>query len=230
MLPTQGKYARAQVEMDYAADVRGGAPGTRETDVLSSENLVGRADAIVLTGGSVFGLAAADAEGPPGEGRGGAARPAQAPERARVPIAAPDAGREHRAGQGDLIAVAQQPGAADGGAVDVGEVPPQVQQHRALGAQLDAGVAAGRGCGATEAPRGLLYHRYDLDAEGTTDLEWCETLGDPEVSVRIIFDGEELEPVQSDGSIEIIADEPFLRGDIDGNGTVSALTDALHLL
>lgn len=43
-----------------AADVRGGAPGTREIDVLSSENLVGRADAIVLTGGSVFGLAAAD--------------------------------------------------------------------------------------------------------------------------------------------------------------------------
>lgn len=43
-----------------AVDVRGGAPGSRETDVLSSENLVGRTDAIVLTGGSVFGLAAAD--------------------------------------------------------------------------------------------------------------------------------------------------------------------------
>ncbi|WDI31236.1 P1 family peptidase [Hyphococcus flavus] len=43
-----------------AVDIRGGAPGTRETDVLSPENLVGRTDAIVLTGGSVFGLAAAD--------------------------------------------------------------------------------------------------------------------------------------------------------------------------
>ncbi len=43
-----------------SVDVRGGAPGSRETDVLSPENLVGRADAIVLTGGSVFGLAAAD--------------------------------------------------------------------------------------------------------------------------------------------------------------------------
>ncbi|WP_207764835.1 P1 family peptidase [Hyphococcus luteus] len=43
-----------------SADVRGGAPGTREIDVLSPENLVGRADAFVLTGGSVFGLAAAD--------------------------------------------------------------------------------------------------------------------------------------------------------------------------
>lgn len=43
-----------------AVDSRGGAPGTRETDVLTPENLVGRTDAIVLTGGSVFGLAAAD--------------------------------------------------------------------------------------------------------------------------------------------------------------------------
>ncbi|MEO1242380.1 MAG: P1 family peptidase [Pseudomonadota bacterium] len=43
-----------------AVDVRGGAPGSRETDVLAPENLVDRTDAIVLTGGSVFGLAAAD--------------------------------------------------------------------------------------------------------------------------------------------------------------------------
>ncbi|HEY2678340.1 MAG TPA: P1 family peptidase [Steroidobacteraceae bacterium] len=43
-----------------AVDVRGGGPGTRETDALSPENLVGRAHAIVLAGGSVFGLAAAD--------------------------------------------------------------------------------------------------------------------------------------------------------------------------
>ncbi len=41
-------------------DVRGGAPGTRETDVLRPGNLVDRADAIVLTGGSALGLAAVD--------------------------------------------------------------------------------------------------------------------------------------------------------------------------
>ena len=41
-------------------DVRGGAPGTRETALLGSGRLVGRADAILLTGGSAFGLAAAD--------------------------------------------------------------------------------------------------------------------------------------------------------------------------
>jgi L-aminopeptidase/D-esterase-like protein len=35
---------------------RGGAPGTRETDLLRAENLVDRVNAIVLAGGSAFGL------------------------------------------------------------------------------------------------------------------------------------------------------------------------------
>jgi putative pantetheine hydrolase len=41
-------------------DVRGGGPGTRETDLLDPRNLVERVHAVVLTGGSAFGLAAAD--------------------------------------------------------------------------------------------------------------------------------------------------------------------------
>ena len=43
-----------------AVDVRGGAPATRETDLLAPGRLVQRVDAILLTGGSAFGLAAAD--------------------------------------------------------------------------------------------------------------------------------------------------------------------------
>ena len=43
-----------------AVDVRGGGPGTRETDALNSWNLVHSVDAVVLSGGSVYGLAAAD--------------------------------------------------------------------------------------------------------------------------------------------------------------------------
>lgn len=43
-----------------AVDVRGGGPGTRETDLLAPENLVDAIDALVLSGGSVYGLAAAD--------------------------------------------------------------------------------------------------------------------------------------------------------------------------
>ncbi len=41
-------------------DVRGGGPGTRETDLLDPRNLVDRVNAVVLAGGSAFGLAAAD--------------------------------------------------------------------------------------------------------------------------------------------------------------------------
>jgi len=41
-------------------EVRGGAPGTRETDVLTPMNLVTEVHAILLTGGSAFGLRAAD--------------------------------------------------------------------------------------------------------------------------------------------------------------------------
>jgi L-aminopeptidase/D-esterase-like protein len=41
-------------------DVRGGAPGTRETDLLRSENLVEEVSAIFLSGGSAYGLAVGD--------------------------------------------------------------------------------------------------------------------------------------------------------------------------
>ncbi len=43
-----------------AVDVRGGGPGTRETDALSADSLNAKAHAVVLAGGSVYGLAAAD--------------------------------------------------------------------------------------------------------------------------------------------------------------------------
>lgn len=41
-------------------DVRGSAPGTRETDLLRPTNAVQQAHALLLSGGSAFGLAAAD--------------------------------------------------------------------------------------------------------------------------------------------------------------------------
>jgi len=43
-----------------AVHIAGGGPGVRETETLAPENLVAGVHAIVLTGGSVFGLAAAD--------------------------------------------------------------------------------------------------------------------------------------------------------------------------
>jgi len=52
LLPDQGAVT--------SVDVRGAAPGTRETDVLAPDNQVQVAHAVLLTGGSAFGLAAAD--------------------------------------------------------------------------------------------------------------------------------------------------------------------------
>ena len=43
-----------------SGEVRGGAPGTREFDLLAPERLVDRIDAVMLCGGSAFGLAACD--------------------------------------------------------------------------------------------------------------------------------------------------------------------------
>lgn len=43
-----------------SGEVRGGAPGTREFDLLAPERLVDRVDAVMLCGGSAFGLAACD--------------------------------------------------------------------------------------------------------------------------------------------------------------------------
>jgi len=43
-----------------SAEVRGGAPASRDLELLAPERLVDRVDAVLLTGGSAFGLAAAD--------------------------------------------------------------------------------------------------------------------------------------------------------------------------
>lgn len=55
-----------------AVAVAGGGPGTRETDLLAADTLVEAVDAIVLSGGSAFGLGAADGvvEGLRRQGRG----------------------------------------------------------------------------------------------------------------------------------------------------------------
>ncbi len=49
----------AEAALAAAVDVRGGAPGTRETEALDPVSLGGAVDAIALAGGSVYGLDAA---------------------------------------------------------------------------------------------------------------------------------------------------------------------------
>jgi D-aminopeptidase len=64
-----------------AVSVMGGAPGTRETDLLAPDRLVTGVDAICLSGGSAFGLAACDGvmAGLHAAGRGFAVGPARVP-------------------------------------------------------------------------------------------------------------------------------------------------------
>src|SRR5690606_8373967 len=62
-------------------NVMGGAPGTRETELLAPDKLVQGVDALVLSGGSAFGLAACDgvAAGLRAMGRGFAVGPVRVP-------------------------------------------------------------------------------------------------------------------------------------------------------
>ena len=57
--PTGCTVVLVEAGATAGVDVRGSAPGTRETDLLDPENLVEKVNAIVLSGGSAFGLDAA---------------------------------------------------------------------------------------------------------------------------------------------------------------------------
>src|SRR5580658_762430 len=124
-----------------ACDVRGGAPGTRETDALAPENLVDEADAVVLSGGSVYGLAAADGVvallGAAGRGYP-MSRAAGAPRPAGVPVA-------------PVVPAAILYDLANGGDKAWGEDPPYralgMAAMRAAGADFALGTA-GAGYGA----------------------------------------------------------------------------------
>jgi L-aminopeptidase/D-esterase-like protein len=118
-----------------ACDVRGGAPGTRETDALAPENLVDHAHAIVLSGGSVYGLAAADAVAAALGAKGVGFRLAPASNAPPSP----------------LVPAAILFDLANGGAKDWGEDPPYRRLARAAlaaaGEDIDLGTA-GAGYGA----------------------------------------------------------------------------------
>lgn len=106
-----------------AVAVAGGGPGTRETDLLDSDKLVELVDAVILSGGSAYGLAAADgvasALGAQGRGFAMVDRPG-VPKTPIVPAAI----------LYDL---------ANGGDKNWGETPP----YRALGQSASANASAG---------------------------------------------------------------------------------------
>ena len=71
----------ADAPLTASVAVMGGAPGTRETDLLAPDRTVQAVDALVLAGGSAFGLAAAEgvSEGLRAAGRGFAVGPVRVP-------------------------------------------------------------------------------------------------------------------------------------------------------
>ena len=71
----------ADVPFTCGVNVMGGAPGTRETELLAPDKLVPGVDALVLSGGSAFGLAACDgvSDGLRAMGRGFAVGPVRVP-------------------------------------------------------------------------------------------------------------------------------------------------------
>lgn len=59
-VPTGCSVVLCESGATAGVDVRGAAPGTRDTELLRPENTVQQVHALLLTGGSAFGLAAAD--------------------------------------------------------------------------------------------------------------------------------------------------------------------------
>ena len=122
-------------------DVRGGGPGTRETDLLDPRNLVDRVDAVVLGGGSAFGLAAADGvmDALAADGRGWSM--AEPPDPTRVVPIVP-AAILFDLGRGGTWA--HRPRAEDGRAAYVASTDEAVAQG-SVGAGTGAGAGGLRG-------------------------------------------------------------------------------------
>jgi L-aminopeptidase/D-esterase-like protein len=135
-----------------ACDVRGGGPGTRETDLLNAEMLVEAVDAVALSGGSAYGLGAGDG----------------------VAAALGAMGRGYPMGPG-IKPAPIVPGAilfdlANGGDKDWGEDPPYAalgkRALKAAGVQFELG-AAGAGYGAMAGGlKGGIGSASLVDAEG----------------------------------------------------------------
>ena len=147
-------------------DVRGGAPGTRETDCLRPGNLVGRLHAVVLSGGSVFGLGAADSV---------AARLSAAGTGLRLDRGTPAI---------PIVASAVIYDLANGGEKDWGIAPPYADFGAAAlesaSEAFDLGaVGAGRGATAGNCPGGIGSASLVLDDVTVAALMVANPVGSP---------------------------------------------------
>jgi L-aminopeptidase/D-esterase-like protein len=108
-----------------SVDVKGGAPGTRETDAIRPGTLTPEVHGVVLAGGSAFGLAAADGVARWLEGRGigfdaGVARVPIVPAAILFDLAVGDAGARPDAAAGSAACEAATDGDVEEGSVGAG--------------------------------------------------------------------------------------------------------------
>ena len=134
-----------------SGEVRGGAPGTREWELLGPQRTVDRVNAVVLTGGSAFGLAVCDGVVHWCEERGIGLATRAGPVPIVVGMVIYDLGvgdPSVRPGPGEGYAACQ---AAEAGAVGVGQGPVAVGP---IGAGAGATIGKWRGPGSGR-PAGL---------------------------------------------------------------------------
>ena len=158
--------------MRCAADVRGGGPATRETAAVGANATLGIAHAITLSGGSVFGLAAADRVAAYLSSRG----VGYAPVSGTPPV--------------PIIPAASLYDLSNGGQKDWGEVPPYAVLTQSA---LKASGTDAR-CGSVGAGYGAVTGAW-LGGLGTASLD----LGDATVSAMIAVNSIG-SPVTPDGS------------------------------
>ena len=108
-----------------SVDLKGGAPGTRETDAIRPGTLTPEVHAVVLAGGSAFGLAAADGVARWLEGRGigfdtGVARVPIVPAAVLFDLAVGDPGARPDAAAGAAACEAATDGGVEEGSVGAG--------------------------------------------------------------------------------------------------------------
>lgn len=164
---------RFDAAMRCAADIRGGGPATRETNAVGPEATLGIAHAITLSGGSVFGLGAADEVACALSARDQGFR--VAPGTPPVPI----------------IPAASLYDLSNGGAKDWGTAPP----YRTLALQAFETAGPGMACGSVGAGYGARAGAW-LGGVGTASVD----LGEGGVVAALVAVNSIGSPVMPDGS------------------------------
>jgi L-aminopeptidase/D-esterase-like protein len=177
-----------------SAEVRGGAPASRELDLLAPGRLVQRIDALLLTGGSAFGLAAADGvmrfceEHGLGHPTAGGVVPI-VPALALYDLAVGDATVRPGAEQGHAACVAAISGPVEVGAVGAGTGARVNKWRGADGARPGGVVTATRRAGGLVVSALLAVNAFgDIDADGNALAVAADLLGAATGSLALVTD------------------------------------------